>query len=475
MSDEISQVVQMEYQGVYYTLTGTVKVISYFAKAIKALGNFVYKKFENRPGNCSWARLQNLSDGIPPILEFPKEMLEEKYTFPGEKEPMSCFEHYCKEHKLHYCMLPDLNPNDDYIPIGVMAQDMAIHQEQIKAIMAQRIATQEKKQVDYDDKIGKLKEELANAKDEKTKKKLEEKIEKYEKAKEQNDSELNKSKEKLDKDNILEFSEYLKQGKNTNFEKDPEATLENMESIGIVKEFTPEECMFPIRDEALVPDSKEIYYTQRVSDGSFITIQRTFEKDEDGIISSTYRIRNTNDPEHITIFSDEGMSTDAFREKLPSILKESGMQQKAKTAALVNEEHLLRYKASLENFSRAPKKGAKEFSSKEAKEFVESEVKEAKIKKQYQESKKENFIVPIDQVMLNDKSQMTVQVEDGLIVGVDVTFLDDDKVQVTIKDQKVYDFIGQDGKEEKLDSEKIHEKFMKEDKVHAAAVSHSRK
>ena len=59
--------------------------------------------------------------------------------------------------------MPDLNPNDDYIPVAVPAQDMGIHQEQIKAVMNRRIQREEEKDKEYDVRIAELKERIKNA------------------------------------------------------------------------------------------------------------------------------------------------------------------------------------------------------------------------------------------------------------------------------------------------------------------------
>jgi len=73
-------------------------------------------------GICDWKKMQEISKGVPPILEFPKEMFEEKVIrieSDGTKIMKSDFELYCEKYNLRYCIMPDLNPNDDYIPVAV--------------------------------------------------------------------------------------------------------------------------------------------------------------------------------------------------------------------------------------------------------------------------------------------------------------------------------------------------------------------
>ena len=140
MADEISQVVEMEYKGVYYLFKGSKAMVALIAKAIKALTDHHHNKYLNKPGNCDWKKMQEISKGVPPILEFPKE----KYN-------------------LRYCIMPDLNPNDDYIPVAVPAQDVGIHKEQIKAVMERRINNEQDKDKALDAKIVMVKEKIANA------------------------------------------------------------------------------------------------------------------------------------------------------------------------------------------------------------------------------------------------------------------------------------------------------------------------
>ena len=151
MADEISQVVEMEYKGVYYLFKGTKAMIAMMARFVKALNEWGNQKYLNMQGNCTWEKMQKISNGTPPILEFPKEMFEKKKVgvdSAGRDILKSDFELYCEKYKLRYCILPDLNPNDDYIPVAVPAQDMGIHQEQIKAVMGKRIKVEEEKNDD---------------------------------------------------------------------------------------------------------------------------------------------------------------------------------------------------------------------------------------------------------------------------------------------------------------------------------------
>ena len=60
MADEISQVVEMEYKGVYYLFKGSKAMIALMAKAIKALTDRHHTKYLNKPGNCDWKKMQEM-------------------------------------------------------------------------------------------------------------------------------------------------------------------------------------------------------------------------------------------------------------------------------------------------------------------------------------------------------------------------------------------------------------------------------
>lgn len=375
MADEIAQVVEMEYKGVEYLFKGTKAAIAAMISAAKAFHEWQVEQNMKKPGNRSWSDLQKISEGTPPILEFPKEMFEERQVGTnkdGSPIMKSDFDLYCEKYDLRYCMMPDLNPEDDYIPIAVPTQDMGIHQEQIKSVMNRRIQSEEAKDKDYDEKIAKLKEKIKIAGADKEAAEAE--LKALELGKSQNMELLEESKEKLDRDNILDFAEYLKQGKGTLMETDPALALTQENICGIVREYSPYECMFPIRDESLVPDSKEVFYSQRTSDDQIHVIKRRFLEDEQGNIYSEYSIRV---PGESTIkrFDDRGKTKEEWEKEIPKVLDAGGFLD-APTAVANSEERFLKYQEFIEkNFKKAPEKDKgqskeHEYSSEEAKEFV---------------------------------------------------------------------------------------------------------
>lgn len=76
MADEIAQVIDLEYKGIYYLLKGTKAMIAAMVSGVKSLHQWHHQKWLNKPGSCSWQKIQEASEGMAPILEFPKEMFE---------------------------------------------------------------------------------------------------------------------------------------------------------------------------------------------------------------------------------------------------------------------------------------------------------------------------------------------------------------------------------------------------------------
>jgi len=454
MADEIAQVVEMEYKGVYYAFKGTKESIAAIVSAIKALMEWKHEKYLNKPGNCDWKKMQEISKGTPPLLEFPKEMFEEKVVGrekDGTPIMKSDFDFYCEKYDLRYCIMPDLNPNDDYIPVAVPAQDMGIHQEQIKAVMNRRIQSEENKDKEYDAKIAELKERIKNAKGDMAA--AQEELKMLELGKSQNQELLVESKEKLEKDNVLDFAEYLRQGKGTLMETDPTMALTQENVCGIVKEFTPYECMFPIRDESLVPDSKEIYYSQRTSDDKIHVIKRRFLEDEHGNIYSEYCIRMQGSGD-LKRFDDKGKSKEEWEKELPKVLEAGGFINDEPTAVSQSEERFLKYQEFLErNFKKAPDEGQEKtevYSSEEAKEFVEGYAKEKEMGQVYEESLYTTVAVPASKIMADGEQVVCMELTEGLVKGVMVESMDDISARVFVKEDAVYSVVKPDGQTKEM-------------------------
>lgn len=452
MADEISQVVEMEYKGVYYLFKGSKAMIAMMARFVKALTEWVNKKYLNMPGNCSWAKMQKISNGTPPILEFPKEMFEKKkigVDITGEDIFKSDFEVYCEKYKLRYCILPDLNPNDDYIPVVVPAQDMGIHQEQIKAAMGKRIKVEEAKNDEYDVKIKEAKEKVEAASTPEEKEATEKELTMLIEAKEQNEHLLTESKDKFEKDNVLDFAEYLQQGEGSLAEFDPSLALSQENVCGIVREYTPYDCMWPVRDENLVPESKEIYYSQRTSDDKIHVVRREFLADDHGQIYSQYYVKRPGGNSE-KMFSDYGLSRESWQEQIPGMLKEAGLVNEEMTAVVQSKERFLKYQEFVEeNFkdAQAAKTNPeeKEYSSEEAKSFVKEHNTETLQRQSYEESLYTTMTVPVSKLMQDGDEVMCLELSEGLLRGVMVDSMDDKNANIFIKGDHKYSIAKPDG------------------------------
>lgn len=458
--DEISQVVELECKGVYYLLKGTKDMIAYFAKSIAEFADWKHELYLKKSGECSWEKLQEISEGTPVLLNFPKEMFDATFDNPNGKGKVSAFDLYCEENNLRYCILPDLNPDDDYIPVGVPAQDAGIHSEQIKHYMKKKVEAGEEKDKQYDEEIQAAKDELINAKTDAERDAAKKKLEALEQGKFENSDHLAKDKEQMDKDNVLEFSEYLQMGKGTIFEKNPKAALAQEQICGLIREYMPDDCMYPIRDEGLIPDSKEVFYSQKSGEDTFRTVKRTFKKDEDGIVYSTYKIEDPKDPGNVRIFSDKGMSKEAWKEQLPGILSEAGMHSNIPAMAIRSEERLRKYMEGLDvNFIKAPEeKGQDEtttYSNPEAKKYVEELRTEKEQKAAYEESLVNTITVPASTVLADGQQILSLELAEGIVKDIELASINSDEAQIRIKGDSTYTLERENGKPIMLSGEDV--------------------
>ena len=274
--------------------------------------------------------------------------------------------------------------------------------------------------------------------------------------KEQNQAKLLETKEKMSHDNTITFEEYLRQSKGTNFEKNPEKALAMEPECGIIREFTPEECMIPIRDESLVPDSKEIFYSQKTRDDELFTIKRNFESDKKGRIYSVYEVTDSADPSKVRTFSDKGLSRKAWLKKLPELLKYSGMIAGQPTTALSTEERLKAYIKGIDaNFSKAPEEGQeetsdKEYSSKDAGEYVENAKKDKKQADNYDESLYTTVTVPAASVMKDGEGKLSLELAGGLVSGVPVTSVSKKSATLKINSDDIFEIKSSEGEVSKI-------------------------
>lgn len=268
-------------------------------------------------------------------------------------------------------------------------------------------------------------------------------------AKEQNEYLLSESKDKFEKDNVLDFAEYLRQGEGSLTEFDPALAMTQENMCGIVREYTPYECMWPVRDEKLVPESKEIYYSQRTSDDKIHVIRREFLSDDHGQIYSQYYVKRPGSNVE-KMFSDYGLSKEGWQEQIPGMLKEAGLVNEEMTAVVQSKERFLKYKEFVEeNFkdAQAAKKNVeeKDYSSEEAKSFVKEHNVETLQRQSYEESLFTTVTVPVSKLMQDGDEVMCLELSEGLLRGVMVDSMDDKNANVFIKGDHQYSVVRPDG------------------------------
>ena len=460
MSDEIAQVIDLEYKGAYYLLKGTKAMIAAMVSAIKALGEWNHKKWLDKPGSCSWQKIQEVSEGMAPILEFPKEMFVETIDITHDpdikgKGMISPFEYYCRKNNLRYCVMPDLNPNDDYIPVAVPAQDFGIHDEQIKAFMRRRIEREEAQDKEYDKKLDETKSRLDNAETDKEKEELKEQIEALEEAKSQNSGLLSESKEKMEHGNRLDFTEYLQQAEGTELLNDPERAMEMAQSCGMVRECKVDECLKPVRDKALIPESGTLLYSQKAGEGQMLTIKRNFELDDKGLVYSLYEISDPLSGRALKTVSDKGVSGDALDKMLNEILAAAGMLRDQPVTVHKSEDDLKEYvRISDKNFTTAREEGGQDISE-EAKAVIEEARKDAQQRQGYMRSFYKTLEVSTERVMSDEERKLSLELDGGLVEGITLIGMDDEKARVSICSDAEYKYKGADGRTRTISGEDI--------------------
>lgn len=466
MADEISQVVEMEYRGTYYLIRGTKEMIRLIWNGIRFLHNAVHEHNLKKPGESTWQKLQEASEGNAVVLEFPKAMFEKTIVdpktkdLPEEKQVMiSPFELYTRENKLRYCVMPDLNPNDDWVPVGIVSQDISIHSNHMEPFVKALEEEKRTKAGKYSELIRKAEQETRDAKTPEEKEKAKAHLDILKEAKEENEASLKTLEAKKARGNVLPFEEYLMQGKGTKVTENPILAAKEAETCGVVHEFKPEESMIPIRDESLVPDSKEIYYSQHTKDNEFYTVKRTFEKDHEGVVFSEYQVTGPKG-ETLQVFSDRGFSREEWKKRVPEILRAAGMLGGQPTAAFTGREQLKMYMKMIdENFSRADEKSAeKEKAQREkpSENDVQKNARAAEIgqdasqKASYEESLYTTAKVPSASLLTDEDETVSLLTDEGLVSGIRVDAIEGDSAEVSIRSDRNYTVTRSDGKKEEI-------------------------
>lgn len=370
-ADEIAQVCELEVQGVKMVFKGSLEVIAFMARAIKALfssgkstAEWLREKKLSKKGDKTFKDIMELSNGaMPQALNIRETDFDEVIRL-AEKQG------------LHYHIATDFIPNDGMMPILVTPQEAPLWGQIYKAVAAQRLDEDKKNVSGYDKLIAEEKEKLNGEKDPSKIVEIQSKIENLEQAKQEACKWVDYDEEVLDKDDVtMNFQDYLKSAKGTSFEKNPElAMAENEKGVEIGRSFSAKESFQPVRDQSLMPDTKLMFYVPEI--GAIVT--REFHQDEQTkLVHSDYYVKTANG--EIFTCSDKDITKEKWNESvLPKLLDKAGMLEGTECRAFNSEEKLkcfLNYHNKIEspakkNIEEALKEDREVFSSAEAKDEV---------------------------------------------------------------------------------------------------------
>ena len=376
MADEIAQVIELEVRGIALMVKGTVEAAQLVLRMMRAIINYGHEKIEqgkdkklHKAEEKSVSEIMKLSEGGPAqALEIREAVAEEVFRIATEKG-------------MHYARTTDFISNDGKLPIFIPAQEAAVWGTIIKAVTQKLLIEDEKIVAGYDRKIAEEKEKLLNASPEE-REKIETLIENYTHARDEADKWVAYDEKVVNGDDItMSFQEYLKQSKGTEFEKNPEKAMAELEKgVEIGQKFSAKECFQPIRDKGYMPKTNIMFYVPDI--GSVVT--RTFKIDQEtGLVYSNYGLKTKSG--EIFQFSDHNVTSAKWNEKfLPELLDKAELLEGTECRAFDSKEKLGAYLTYHNNVTpqsqieleKALKEGKEVFSSAETKREIEHAVSE---------------------------------------------------------------------------------------------------
>ena len=212
--------------------------------------------------------------------------------------------------------------------------------------------------------------------------------------------------------------------------------------------------MYPIRDSGLVPESKELYYSQKTGDDTLLTVKRSFEVDDKGMVFSVYEVSDPVTGAKFEPVSDRGLTMEAWNEKLPEILKNAGMMKDQPMTVMRSEENLHDYILGFDTNFTSAQEGGHEISS-EAQIMIDQAKNDAAQREAYARSFYSTVTVPSESIMPSENRILSLELDDGLVEGVSLVGIDSDSAKISIRSDEKYSFIGADGKEKTLTGDEI--------------------
>jgi hypothetical protein len=238
---------------------------------------------------------------------------------------------------LRWSSIPDLDSTDGKTPICIPPQDAPLFSAIVQRFLQEDISESQKIMNGYNSEISELKEKLLHSSSEE-KKLIQTKIENIEQARDELMGILDGKKALLDDGRTLSFQDYLSHGVGTEFEKDPEKAIAELEKgVEIGPSFSARDCFRPIREKALMPDSAIRFYVPEMG----VSVTRKFEV-ENGLVHSDYSF--TSDKGEQYDFSDRGITLAEWNKSvLPIMLDKAGILEDTKCRMFDTEESLNAY------------------------------------------------------------------------------------------------------------------------------------
>ena len=381
MGDDIAQFCNLEFEGIKYVIKGTVETAMFLGRLMRAVfgeGKNAVEAIKDKnlkdPGEKkSLTAISLLSEGGAPQAINVRDINVDDLKAAA------------KEAGLHWYIPIDTDPNDHITPLQVPAQEVAAYKQIIDVLTARQLEKDKSELNSHDTALSELKEKLNNAvpgSDEA--KDLEVQIENLIQARDEAKKWVDYGEEVLatpaDKFGYS-LQEYLQQCKNTDLETDPEIARAEMDKgVEIGPKLSAKECLQPIRDKSLMPESRIMFYVPEI--GAVIT--RDFSVDEKtNLVYSDYSIKTQNGEK--MSFSDRNMTRADWNEKvLPDLLQNAGVLEGTLCRAFNDQaklERFLQYHNKIENpainrVAEKAKSGDQVFSSAEAKSEILNAVSE---------------------------------------------------------------------------------------------------
>lgn len=437
--DEIAQVCQIEIAGVQMVVKGGVEVAKWMLKAIRAL---IVCDPKTIPGALRERHVQRKEEKAQKKEEDEEEKLEAGLATAGAHSQEEIMKISAQQggtmqiidipesrtaeildileaNGVRYAGIVDFIPDDGKIPIMFAPQDAAIVTRVVNSFYKEKLAADEDICREYNTRIAETKEKLLHEADPEEKERLENVLANLQQAREEKVAMIDYEKKHIEEGGVYSFEEYLMQSKNTEFEKDPDKAVTEYEyGVDIGKSYAAKECMQPIRDPELIPETKLRFVLPETG----VTITRSFEKDpETDLAYSTYNFKTESG--EMYEFSDHNYSPKTWSEKiLPDLLDKAGILEDTPCRVFNSEARLEAYQKyhnqvtphSEENVKKALSEGKEVFTSADAKKEIEHAVSESMKGRASASIVNDRVKISVDpEMLMRQHGKLSLQMENG--------------------------------------------------------------